>query len=194
MGVVKKESLRFAGLTGTRISNKNLRKFIHQVHTPCFTGSCSSVTGSGLGTPLRKALVTLNPKSRLGKRSQVRIVKSRVKCSANGAAGEAQTKGSGSRGCGVKHSGPIDRIVSLKDGWALGTGEASEQGSSGKFNLPPRGNEISNSEYQKIQDLRFSGDTWEGDSGPQVLDLQVGSGCYSMMVGCEAISSFILDF
>jgi hypothetical protein len=178
VSLVKNENLRLAGLTGTNISKKNLRKSIHQGYTPSVAGSCRSVTGPELGIPLGKSLAILDPKGRLGKRNQVRIARSRVKCSANGVAGEAQKEESGSLCCGVKQSGPIERIVSLKDGWALGTGDVNEQGSYGKYNVPRGGvlrNETSKSEYQKIQDLRFSGDISEGDSGPQVLDLQVGS-------------------
>ena len=176
MSLVKKENLRLAGLSGSRISSKNLRNFIQHGYTPWVTGNCSSVAGPELGTCLRIALVTSNPKGRLGKRNQVRIEKSWVRCSANGVSGETQTKESGSRRCGSKQSGLIERTVPLKNDWALGAGNVSERGSPGQSNRSRGGvlgNEISNSEYQKIQDLRFSGDIWEGDSGPHVLNLQV---------------------
>ncbi len=46
-----------------------------------------------------------------------------------------------------------------------------------------RVDEIPVSELTKIQELKFSGDMWEGDSGPQVLDLQVRA-CVCVCVFC----------
>ena len=188
---VKKENLRHNSLAGTRISHKNLLKFKYQGSTPCVTGSCSSITGSELCTPFWKALLIKSPKGKLGRHYQERIDRSRVRCYAQGGSGGTHEKLGGNRSGIAKQSEPIEMVVSLKDG-----GEVSEQGSSRLFyqsHGEMLGGRVSNSEYHKIQDLKFSGDMWEGDSGPQVLDLQVGSqrrSAYNIFI-CLNICSFL---
>jgi hypothetical protein len=172
ISLAKEENLRVTGLAGTRISHKNLLKFEYQGSTEWVKGSCCSVAGSELCASFRKSLLK-SPRGKVGKRSQERIERSWVRCYAQGGSRETHAKPSVNRSGGAKQSEPIERVVSLKD-----SGEVSEQGSSRLFyqsHGEALGGGISNSEYQKIQDLKFSGDMWEGDSGPQVLDLQVGS-------------------
>lgn len=178
ISLVKRDNLRFISLAGTRVSHKNLLKFRYQGNTPCVTGCCSSVTGPELCTPFTKAFLVKSPRGKLGKRFPERIERSRVRCNAERESGETHGKLNENRGGGAKRSEPIERVLSSRDTW-----EAIGQGSSRLFYQQQQGTAlgggVSNSEYQKIQDLKFSGDLWEGDSGPQVLDLQVSLQHYS---------------
>ncbi|KAG0579920.1 hypothetical protein KC19_4G134700 [Ceratodon purpureus] len=170
INLVKKENLRLASLAGTRISHKNLLKFRYQGSSLCVTGNYSSITSPELCTPFRKTLLVKSSRGRFGKRYQERVERSWVRCHAQGGSRETHEKQILNRSGGAKQSEPTGRVVPLKD-----TGETSGQGSSTLFYQSQGevlGGGISNSEYQNIQDLKFSGDMWEGDSGPQVLDLQ----------------------
>jgi len=175
MSLAKRENVRLSGLTGKRLSHRNLPKPIHGGWPACVTGNCSSVTGPESGKGGRMASVSSNPGVKLGKRNQARKERSWVKCHATGASGESRKQESGSWGYGLKQSEARERSGPWKDGRK---GEVGEQGGSEQLKQAhgamPR-NAISNSEYEKVEDLRFSGDMWEGDSGPEVLDLQVGS-------------------
>lgn len=168
-------SVRLSGPTGTGIFHDNFIEFLHQRCTPCASGSCIGVSASKLGMPCRKTSVTSNPMGKLGKRTQVSIHRSRVRCFESGRAKEIVGVDIGSRDRGAKNPEPAEGAVHLKDTLSLGTGHVGEQVSSGLFREShgrALENEISNSQYQRIQDLRFSGDIWEGDSGAEVLDLQ----------------------
>lgn len=130
-------------------SHRNLLESRHHGDAAC--------TSSFLGSGFRKVSVIKIPRGSFGKRRQAR---SWIRVSAKAGSGDVTENESG------KQTG-----VSPKDG-------LSQQGLSRFFNLrrgEVQGDGISKSEYQKIQDLKFSGDMWEGDSGPQVLDLQVSS-------------------
>jgi len=141
---MSKVTLRLSGVGVS--SHRNLLEARHHGDAAC----TSNFSGSGF----RKVSVIKISRGSFGKRKQAR---SWVRVSAKAGSGDVTEKESG------KQSG-----VTLKDG-------LSQQGLS-RFFSPRRGevqgDGISNSEYQKIQDLKFSGDLWEGDSGPQVLDLQ----------------------
>lgn len=168
--------VRIPSLAGTRISHKNLLNYKFKGNAPCVAGSCSNVTDPELCMPFRKVSDIRNPRGKLGKRNQVRIEKSWSRVYAKEVSREIYEEESGDRGSLVKQTNPIERA--LKGDSSLIVGEANEQGSLRLSNQ--RQGEllwdgVSKSEYQKIQDLKFSGDIWEGDSGPQVLDLQVSS-------------------
>lgn len=175
MSLFSKENSRFSGLAGTRISRKNSLKSRHQTYTPCIAGDCTSITRSELGVPLRRSLVATNRKGKWGKHNQVRIERSWVRRHEKGRSWEGHTSGSGSLQYSGKQPGLIEETISLKDDQPLDARGIGEQGSLRLLNQPRREvleDVISSPEYQKIQDLKFSGDMWEGDSGPQVLDLQ----------------------
>lgn len=177
VSLFSKENSRFSGLAGTRISRKNSLKSRHQTYTPCIAGDCTSITRSELGVPLRRSLVATNRKGKWGKHNQVRIERSWVRRHEKGRSWEGHTSGSGSLQYSGKQPGLIEETISLKDDQPLDARGIGEQGSLRLLNQPRREvleDVISSPEYQKIQDLKFSGDMWEGDSGPQVLDLQVG--------------------
>ncbi|XP_024390361.1 uncharacterized protein [Physcomitrium patens] len=173
--VFRKENLRITGLVRTRISCRNLPTCKYQSCILCVNGSCTSVTGSESGVSLSRVVVSTNLIRRRGICNQVTVKRRWIRCYANGVSREDDKNGGGSRGHGGKQSGPIESTSSWTNSVSLDSGEGSEPKNFLLTNPPYGGGlevGISNSEYQKIQDLRFSGDIWENDSGPQVLDLQ----------------------
>jgi len=179
--VMNKGIVRISSLAGTRISHKNLLNYKFEGNAPCVTGNCSNVTDPELYMPFRKVSDIRNPRGKLGKRNQARIERPWSRVYAREVSREIYEEESGDRDSLVKQINPNERA--LKGGSSLIIGEANEQGSprlSNQRHGEVLWDGVSKSEYQKIQDLKFSGDIWEGDSGPQVLDLQVGSQHFSV--------------
>ncbi len=91
------------------------------------------------------------------------------------------------RGLRIRDNEPLQESNDEREQWCKRLG-LCESGARVARSLQYKGNrarvdEIPVSELTKIQELKFSGDMWEGDSGPQVLDLQVRV-CMCVCVFC----------
>jgi hypothetical protein len=81
------------------------------------------------------------------------------------------------RGLRIRDNEPLQESNDEREQWCkrLGLCESGARVAQSRQYKGKRArvDEIPVSELTKIQELKFSGDMWEGDSGPQVLDLQV---------------------
>lgn len=190
------ESRRQGYLVGRRVGHKHISKLSGLSFLPCIKSNLKIVSTADLCLSLDGVN---NVRGKSGRSGQSRRDRCRLRCYGMRVPGEMQPSREGQTvepfdqlhgqrqvigkggnvsrisGCG-KQAEPSEASVPLKDVVALEEQEQDEQGHKRLFEKLPGEvvvDEIPISELLKIQELKFSGDMWEGDSGPQVLDLQV---------------------
>lgn len=187
---IKLESRRQGYLVGRRVGHKQISKLSRLSFIPCINSKLKVVSSADLCVSL-DGVNSVGGKSR--RSGQLRRERCRIRCYGTRVPGEMQASREGqtvepfdqlhgqrqvigksgnvsrTSGCG-KQAEPSEASVPL-----LEEQEQNEEGQRRLLKKLPEEviDEIPISELLKIQELKFSGDMWEGDSGPQVLDLQV---------------------
>lgn len=185
---ISKQSIAFAS---RRITSNFLSNLPKNSFSVCGISNCRKVRSSSPRVLWGKERSLVSSRGKPGSSGQAKKDRFQTRSHGRGMAGEVYVSREVERGtAGPVSTRPLQDQFSNRDGKileVLGCGmkrtipqEGDTRGESSDASLSERLREalpvdqIPSSELLKIQELKFSGDMWEGDSGPQVLDLQVG--------------------